>query len=93
MKRIFSPRDKASIALEAVKELKTPNQIGSERGAHPVQIGIWKKQLVENAHLIFSGERREEEREREVLIERLYKVIGQRDIELDWLKKKLHLES
>jgi transposase len=45
MRKIFSPAKKAQIALEAVKGLKTTNQIGSEYEAHPTQVGIWKKQL------------------------------------------------
>ncbi|TSD07204.1 MAG: transposase IS3/IS911 family protein [Parcubacteria group bacterium Greene0714_4] len=89
MKKIIPPKLKATIALEAVKGVKTINQIGSEYEAHPVQVGIWKKQLVENAHLVFSGERKERESEQTALVDR----IGQRDTELDWLKKKLHLES
>lgn len=93
MKKIIPPKLKAAIALEAVKGVKTINQIGSEYEAHPIQVGIWKKQLVENAHAIFSGEKKETEREQKDLVERLYKIIGQRDTELDWLKKKLHLES
>jgi hypothetical protein len=92
MKKSIPPKLKATIALEAIKGVRTINQIGSEYEAHPIQVGIWKKQLVLNAHLIFSGERREKEREYETLVDRLYKIIGQRDTELDWLKKKLHLE-
>jgi transposase-like protein len=93
MKKIISPKQKATIALEAVKEVKTANQLGSEFEVHPISIGLWKKQLIENAHVIFSGERKETEREQKELIERLYQTIGKRETELDWLKKKLHLES
>lgn len=93
MKKIIPPKLKATIALEAVKGVKTANQLGSEYEAHPIQIGIWKKQLIENAHLVFSGARREKEVEHLALIDRLYRIIGQRDTELEWLKKKLHLES
>lgn len=91
MKKIIPPKLKATIALEAVKGVKTMNQIGSEYEAHPIQVGIWKKQLIANAHLIFSGERKEKESEQTALLERLYKIIGQRDTELDWLKKNCTL--
>jgi len=93
MKKIIPPKLKATIALEAVRGMKTMAQLGSEYEAHPVQIGIWKKQLVDNAHMIYSGGRREKEQDQEQLIDRLYRIIGQRDTELEWLKKKLHLES
>jgi hypothetical protein len=91
MKKIIPPKRKAAIALEAVKGVKTANQLGSEYETHPIQIGIWKKQLIENAHLVFSGARKEKESEQAALIDRLYKIIGQRDTELDWLKKNCTL--
>jgi len=93
MRKIFTPHQKAHAALEAIKEIQTTNQIASQHEAHPTQIGVWKKQLLTNAHTLFTDKRNPENREKDDLIERLYKIIGQRDIELDWLKKKLHLES
>ena len=92
MKKLFTPRQKAALAIEAVKEIKTPNQLAGEHEAHPIQIGVWRKRLVENAHMIFSDERKHAEDDRQELIDRLYKTIGQRDVEIDWLKKQLHLE-
>lgn len=79
--------------MEAAKGIKTTNQIGSEYEAHPTQIGFWKKNLLERAPELFSDKRNPENKTKDELIERLYKTIGQRDVELDWLKKKLHLDS
>jgi transposase len=93
MKKEFTPKQKALIAMEAMKEHKTMNQITSEYGAHPISVGVWKKQLRENAEKAFADKQSSESREQGELIDRLYKLVGQRDIELDWLKKKLHLES
>lgn len=93
MKKTFTPRQKAHIALEAIKNQKTMSELASEYQAHPIQIGIWKKSLLENAEHAFSDKRRKEDQSKQELIERLYRIIGQRDIELDWLKKKLHLDS
>ncbi len=93
MKKIFSPQQKALIAIEAIKGLKTNNQLSSQFEAHPVQIGLWRKQLLDNAHTVFSDKRKQETRDHEQLTERLYTIIGQRDTELDWLKKKLHLDT
>ena len=67
--------------------------LASEYEAHPVQIGIWKKTLLQHAEQIFSDKHKKNEENQRALLDRLYRVIGQRDIELDWLKKKLHLES
>jgi len=92
MKKEFSPKQKAAIALEAWRETKSINQISSEYGAHPVQVGVWKKILAENAEKAFCDKQNQESKEQQQLIDRLYKIVGQRDLELDWLKKKLHLE-
>ena len=52
-RRSFSEEFKAKIALEAVKELKTVNEIASEHGLHPNQVTKWKKQLIDNASSSF----------------------------------------
>ena len=93
MKKVFSPKQKATVALEAVKGLKTINQISSQYDAHPTQVGIWRKQLLESAEQLFGDKRKKENRSKEELIEQLYKIIGQRDVELEWLKKKLGLDT
>lgn len=93
MKKQFSPKQKAHIALEAVKGLKSMSVLASEYEAHPIQIGIWKKTLLAHAEQIFSDKHKKEEENQRAVLDRLYRVIGQRDIELDWLKKKLHFES
>ena len=41
-----SPELKAKVALEAVRGLKTANEIAQEFGVHPVQVGQWKKALL-----------------------------------------------
>ena len=36
---------KARVALEAIRGIKTINEIGQEFGVHPTQVGLWKKEL------------------------------------------------
>ena len=87
----FSPQEKARIALAAIKGEKTTSQIASEFQVHPTQIGLWKKQALDNLTEIFKdGKKKEKQTEFEhhEQLDNLYKVIGKRDIELDWLKKK-----
>ena len=93
MKKIFSPKQKASIALEAMKGVKKINQIASEYSIHPNVVGQWKKILAENIDTIFSDKRKKENKEKDTLIEELYKVVGQREMELSWLKKKLLVDT
>ena len=89
--KTFSPQEKAQVALAAIKSEKTMSQIASEFQVHPTQIGLWKKQAMDNLTEIFKdGKKKEKQTEFEhrEQLDNLYKVIGKRDIELDWLKKK-----
>lgn len=93
MKKIFTPEQKAKIALAAIKGEKTINELASAHEAHPNVIGQWKKTVIENAGTLFSDKRKKGNRDKDDLIERLYATIGKREAELDWLKKKLLIES
>lgn len=92
MKRIFTPEQKGRIALEAIKGTQTINELASKHEVHPNVIGQWKKAAQENISSLFADKRKKENRDKEELIERLYRTIGKREAELDWLKKKLQLE-
>jgi transposase-like protein len=41
---------KARIALEAIKEQKTIQEIASHYGVHPSQVTNWKRQAIQGAH-------------------------------------------
>lgn len=43
-KKTFTPQQKAAVALAALKEQQTINQISSAYEIHPTQIQNWKKQ-------------------------------------------------
>jgi len=79
---------KAKVALEAIREQRTANEIASAHGIHPSQLGQWKKKAVEGLALVFSDKRVRDDKDEEALRERLYQQIGQLKVELDWLKKK-----
>lgn len=90
MKKTFTTADKAKAALAAVQGLDSLAVIGSKYEAHPVQIGMWKKKLLGEAHTLFditnSSTKKIKTLEEEV--DELHRIIGQRDAELEWLKKK-----
>jgi hypothetical protein len=50
--------------LEAVKECRTVNELGTGRGVHPTQISQWKRQLLEGLPELFSSRRRKRARGR-----------------------------
>ena len=90
MKRAkFSKEFKAKVALEAIKGHRTVNEIASEFEVHPSQVNTWKKQAMGGLSDTFErkGKSKEEVSEREK--DRLYQKVGQLQIELDWLKKKM----
>jgi transposase-like protein len=54
-RKVPSPEFKAKVGLEAVRGLKTLNEMGQEFGVHPVQVGQWKKAILEQASTLFEG--------------------------------------
>jgi len=90
--RTFSPQEKSQVALAAIKEEKTIAQISSNFQVHPTQIGLWRKQALNGLPEIFKdGRKKEKESNHQEELDNLYKIIGQRDTELEWLKKKLSI--
>jgi transposase-like protein len=80
---------KAKVALEAMREQKTANQIAAEYEVSPSQISQWKKQAQEHLVAAFTaGGVTAIVRDDEGLKEKLYSQIGQLKVENDWLKKK-----
>ena len=92
-KTIYSDKQKAQVALEAIKGQKQINQISSQYQVHPTQIQNWKNIAMEGMPGLFSSSRDKDKAlvEKDKLIDDLYKVIGQRDTELEWIKKKLQI--
>lgn len=92
-RRKFSPELKKKIAIEAVRELRTVNEIANTYEIHPAQVRKWKKDLLDGAIAIFEDPRKREndERRKEQQEAALQRKVGQLTMENDWLKKKLEL--
>lgn len=87
-RKVFSGEFKAKVALEAIRGVRTVNEIAQEFGAHPTQVGQWKKELLEQAGSLFEAKRGPKPVDESANPERLYSEIGRLKMELDWLKKK-----
>ena len=88
-RRRFSAEFKARVAREALKERKTIAELAAEYEVHPNQISQWKKQLLDGLPGLFSKRSEQDHEREERLKDRLYRRIGQLQVELDWLKKKV----
>lgn len=84
----YSQQFKFKVALEAVKELKTINEIASAYDVHPTQVKSWKKQLLAEGSTVFGQNAAQQLREQEARETELYEQIGRLKMELEWLKKK-----
>jgi transposase len=79
---------KAKVAIEAIRQQKTINELTSEYGVHATQINLWKKQALAVIPEAFSGRKEKTEENHQQDIDELHRQIGQLIAERDWLKKK-----
>jgi putative transposase len=84
---------KAQVAAAALKEQQTLNELASAYGVHPVQVAQWKKQALSGLPELFASRRGRAQDDAEVRQARLYEEIGRLKVELDWLKRTVHLAS
>ena len=84
----YSRQFKFRVALEAIREQKTINEIASAHNVHPTQVRSWKKKLVEEGPTVFGRNLAKQLREQENRETELYEQIGRLKMELEWLKKK-----
>jgi putative transposase len=89
-RRVIGAKEKAKVALAAIREQNTSRELSVQFKIHQTQIGAWKKKLIDEAPSIFergySGSRDQEFQQREA---ELFEEIGRLKMELEWLKKKV----
>ena len=90
-RRQYSPKFKAKVAVEAIRGERTLSQLASQFHVHPVQIGQWRKQALEQLAEVFVDGRKSKGAGADVEKDALYGEIGRLKVELDWLKKKVGL--
>ncbi|MCG6552586.1 MAG: transposase [Candidatus Magnetominusculus sp. LBB02] len=79
MKTKYASAFKAKVAIEAIKAEKTSSELATQYQVHPEQIRQWK-----GIEELFIGRRQKADKEKDELIDELYRQVGQLKIELDW---------
>lgn len=78
---------KTKVVLEALKEQSSIQELASKYEVHPNQISTWKSEFLSNASSVF--ETRKSKCKEEADTDKLYKMIGQQKVEIDFLKEVL----
>jgi len=86
-RRKFTPKFKTKVVLEALSERTTVQELAKKHSLHPNQISKWKAEFLSGAESVFtSGSKSVEQADN---TEKLYKVIGEQKVEIDFLRKAL----
>lgn len=86
-RRKFTSKFKTKVVLEALSERSTVQELARKHELHPNQISKWKAEFLEKADSVFDTPSKQESQDDQT--EKLYKVIGQQKVEIDFLKKAL----
>jgi transposase len=82
------PGFKARVALEAIRGIKTVQQIAVEFDVHPVQVSEWKKRLSTQAGSVFDKGKEAPMEDFEAERTELHSKIGELTVRLDFVVKK-----
>jgi transposase len=87
-RRKYTSEFKSKVALEALREQQPIHEIAKRYQIHPTQVTEWKKALLGNASSVFesTSSRHDEAFKQKLKEDRLYKQIGQLQVEVDFLK-------
>jgi transposase len=79
---------KAQVALAALKEQQTIQELAKRFAIHTSQIQDWKRRLLDGAAEIFQSPHEKVVARDEPSVAELYEEIGRLKVQLEWLKKK-----
>ena len=87
--KTYTSEYKAKVALDAIRGDLTINEISSKYGVHSTQINRWKQQALASLKLAFNGKQEKAAQSNELLVDDLYRQIGQLTCENEFLKKSM----
>ena len=87
-RRKYTTDFKSKVALEALREQQPVHEIAKRYQIHPTQLTEWKKALLSNASSVFESASRQQDKaaKHKLKEDRLYKQIGQLQMEVAFLK-------
>lgn len=88
-RRKFTSDFKAKVALEVIKERESVQEIARKYQLHPQQISTWKREFLNNSFQAFEADNSKKKDKKSIETEKLYEIIGQQKVEIDFLKKAL----
>jgi len=86
-RRRFTAEFKARVVRAALREDKTLAQLAGEFDVHPNQITEWKRQVLDTLPEVFSRKKKQAQQDNQQLIDRLYRQIGELQVDVNWMKK------
>lgn len=90
-RRTIDDATKTMVVLEALKESETLTALASRYEVHPNQIIQWRKQFLENAQTVFSGDKKSIGELEIIRTERdaYARKVGELTMDVEFLKKNL----
>lgn len=88
-RRKFTPEFKAKVAMEALQERESTSTLAKKYQLNPEQIHKWKREFKEKAALLFTKDLKSPADKSESEKQKLFEIIGQQKVEIDFLKKAL----
>ena len=82
----YDAKFKAKVALEAIRERETLNELAAKYGVSPVMISRWKKEFIENSAAAFEAPKIDDEAIQKQK-DRYLRKIGDLEMQLDFAKR------
>ena len=86
-RRKFSSKFKTKVVLEALSGWYTIQELSRKHQIHANQISNWKRQFLDKAETVFDEGADTQADELRKENEKLYKIVGQQKVEIDFLKE------
>ena len=88
-RKTFTETFKKEVALEALKEQNTVNEIAAKHGISSSMVSNWKKMFVTGGFSKEVKQLKKELAKKEEMLDEAYKIIGKSNMEKEFVKKKM----